>query len=58
MNECTEAASQYQPRAKSTEMGNGNKNAMLAQKLKGHNFTLKEQTQGGQINNYFQTSNS
>lgn len=33
-------------------------NSILKAKLKGHNFTFREQKQGGMINNYFQTSHN
>ena len=34
------------------------KNLSLAAKLKGHNFSLREQKQGGQVNNYYQRSHN
>ena len=54
----SEAASQFYARSKSSNSKTGlDRNASLIQKLKGQNFTLQEQKQGGQVNNYFQTSN-
>ena len=59
MNESSEAASQFKARSRSTQNKQSlERYAQLAQKLKGHNFTIQEQKQGGQVNNYFQTSNS
>ena len=61
MRHTTEASTQYTQSGSAnaqTQRAQHEKNVSLAAKLKGNNFTLREQKQGGLINNYFQTSHN
>ena len=57
-NLSSEAATAFvsQNQSSAAQLAQKETNRELKAKLKSHNFTLREQKQGGMVNNYFQTS--